>query len=121
MLRPEFHALEQLPRETINDRITRRVLSGEKGMMVWWSIKAGAHAAAHHHPHEQMFWVLSGRMEFRAGYEKRSCGPGDVGVVPGGVEHEAWFSEDTEVIDFFAPPREDLRAGAGAPAYMRKA
>jgi hypothetical protein len=44
-----------------------------------------------------------------------------VGVVPGGVEHEAWFSEDTEVIDFFAPPREDFRAGAGAPAYMRKA
>ena len=26
-------------------------------------------------------------------------------VIPGGAEHEAWFREDTEVIDFFAPPR----------------
>jgi len=27
------------------------------------------------------------------------CGPGDLGVIPGGVEHEAWFHEDTGVID----------------------
>jgi hypothetical protein len=35
----------------------------------------------------------------------------------GGAEHEAWFREDTEVIDFFAPPREDFLVGA-KPAYM---
>ena len=47
----------------------------------------------------------------------RLCGPGDVVVIPGGAEHEAWFREDTEVIDFFAPPREDFLLG-GKPAYM---
>ena len=77
-------------------------------MIVWWSMKAGAHAAAHRHPHEQMFVMLSGRMEFRLGSDTRMCGPGDLGVIPGGVEHEAWFHEDTEVIDVFAPPREDF-------------
>jgi hypothetical protein len=30
---------------------------------------------------------------------------------------KAWFREDTEVIDFFAPPREDFLLG-GKPAYM---
>ena len=30
---------------------------------------------------------------------------------------EAWFREDTEVIDFFAPPRDDFLSG-GKPAYM---
>jgi hypothetical protein len=39
-------------------------------------------------------------------------------VIPGGAEHEAWFHDDTEVIDFFAPPREDFLLG-GKPAYMR--
>jgi len=34
-----------------------------------------------------------------------------------GTEHEAWFREDTEVIDFFAPPREDFLLG-GKPAYI---
>jgi len=66
-----------------------------------------------------MFWMISGRMDFRLGGERRTCGPGDLAVVPGGVEHEAWFVEDTEVIDVFSPPREDFFPGAGAPVYMR--
>ena len=40
--------------------------------------------------------------------EQRICSQGDVVVIPGGTEHEAWFREDTEVIDFFAPPRDDF-------------
>ncbi len=115
-----FHALKNLPDEKVTDKITRRVLIGEKEMIVWWSMQAGAHAAAHTHPHEQMFWVISGRMDFRLGTERRMCNPGDLGVVPGGVEHEAWFPEDTDVIDVFAPPREDFMPGKAAPAYMQK-
>jgi quercetin dioxygenase-like cupin family protein len=59
--------------------------------------------------------MLKGKMEFRLGSEQRVCGPGDVVVIPGGTEQ--WFREDTEVIDFFAPPREDFLVG-GKPAYM---
>jgi quercetin dioxygenase-like cupin family protein len=114
-----FHSLSRLPEETITDQITRRVLTGEKEMVVWWSMKAGAHAAAHAHPHEQIAWVLSGTMDFRLGAERRTCRAGDTAVIPGGVEHEAWFPEDTEVVDVFAPPREDFLGGA-PPAYMRK-
>jgi quercetin dioxygenase-like cupin family protein len=114
-----FHALRNLPEEKITDQISRRVLVGDKEMVVWWSMKAGARAAAHKHPHEQVFWMISGKMEFRLGSEKRTCVPGDVGVIPGGVEHEAWFPEDTEVVDIFAPPREDFLTRE-TPAYMRK-
>ncbi|HEY4659535.1 MAG TPA: cupin domain-containing protein [Gemmatimonadaceae bacterium] len=114
-----FFALKDLPLETITDKISRRMLVGEKEMVVFWSMKAGVHAAAHKHPHEQIFWMIKGRMEFRLGDERRSCGPGDLAVIPGGVEHEAWFPEDTEVIDVFAPPREDFLTSA-PPAYMRK-
>jgi len=108
-----------LAEERITDKISRRVLSGKQGMIVWWSIKAGAHAAAHQHPHEQIVWMLKGKMEFRIGGERRLMGPGDVAVIPGSVEHEAWFPEDSEAIDVFAPPREDFLAG-GTPAYMRE-
>ena len=54
----------------------------------------------------------------KMGSEQRVCGPGDVVVIPGGTEHEAWCREDTEVIDFFAPPREDFLRG-GKPVYIR--
>jgi quercetin dioxygenase-like cupin family protein len=42
--------------------------------------------------------MLKGKMEFRLGTEQRVCGPGDVVVIPGGSEHEAWFREGTKVI-----------------------
>ena len=113
-----YHALANLPEEKVTDKITRRVLTGDKQMIVWWSMKAGAHAAAHQHPHEQVFWMISGTMEFRLGRERRTCRAGDLGVIPGGVEHEAWFVEDTDVIDVFSPPREDFLT-AEPPEYMR--
>ena len=114
-----FHALKDLPEEKVTDKITRRVLVGDKEMVVWWRMKAGVHAAAHRHPHEQMFIMLSGRMDFRLGDQRRTCVAGDVAVIPGGVEHEAWFPEDTEVIDVFSPPREDFLTNE-VPAYMRQ-
>lgn len=57
-------------------------------------------------------------MEFRLGAEKRTCGPGEAGVIPAGVVHEAWFPEDTEVIDVFSPPREDFYTGQDT--YLKK-
>ena len=59
--------------------------------------------------------MLTGKMEFRLGAEQRVCERGDVVVIPRDIEHEAWFREDTEVIDFFAPPRDDFLLG-GKPA-----
>jgi quercetin dioxygenase-like cupin family protein len=114
-----FREIASLPEERVTDKISRRVLSGKQGMMVWWTIKAGAHAAPHKHDHEQIVWVLKGRMDFRIGDERRSMVAGDVAVIPGGVEHEGTFPEDTEVVDMFAPPREDFLAG-GLPSYMRE-
>ena len=114
-----FKELSGLPQERVTDKISRRVLAGKQGMIVWWSIKAGAHAAAHRHPHEQIVWMLKGRMDFRIGEERRSMVGGDVAVVPSGVEHEGFFPEDTEVVDMFAPPREDFLAG-GPPPYMKE-
>jgi len=86
-----FSRFAALSEEPITEKVSRRILSGDQGMVVWWRLK--------------------GKMEFRLGDEQRVCGPGDVVVIPGGTEHEGWFREDSEVIDFFAPPREDFLLG----------
>src|ERR1700683_5293096 len=112
-----FASLAALPEERVTDKITRKIVAGDQEMIVWWSMKAGAHATAHKHPHEQIAWVLRGKMEFRLGNDLRTCGPGELVVIPGGIEHEAFFPEDTEVIDVFAPPRADFLTG-GVPEYM---
>lgn len=106
-----YARLQDLPEEKVGEKITRRILVGEKEMIVFWKMKAGATATTHQHPHEQMFWVMSGRMEFTLGGERRTCVAGDLGVIPADVPHAAHFPEDTEVIDVFAPPREDMFSG----------
>ena len=115
-----FSTLAAIPLEQVTDKIRRRMMSGKEGMIVWWEMKEGAVAGAHSHPNEQLVWMLKGRMELRIGGEKQMMGPGDVAVIPGGIEHEAHFPEDTQVIDIFSPPREDFLSG-GTPAYMKTA
>ena len=62
-----FGSLKTLQEERVTDKVTRKFAAGEQGMIVWWTMQAGAHVAAHKHPHEQIFWMLSGRMDFRIG------------------------------------------------------
>jgi len=113
-----FTSLTLLPEEKVGDKITRRILVGEKEMIVFWSMRAGAHAAAHSHPHEQKFWVLKGTMEFRLGDERRVCGRGDLAAIPGGAEPEPWFPENTGVIDVSSPVLEDMLTGQDH--YLRR-
>jgi quercetin dioxygenase-like cupin family protein len=62
---------------------------------------------------------MRGAIRLRIGAEERNIKPGNIAVIPGGVEHEAYFPKDTEVIDFFAPVREDFLSGE-VPPYMEQ-
>jgi quercetin dioxygenase-like cupin family protein len=66
-----FGALAHLPWERVTDKIERRVLARQQSMIVWWRMKAGAHAPAHQHPHEQIVWMLRGKMDFRIRNDQR--------------------------------------------------
>ena len=114
-----FHELTALPLEQVTEHYSRRVVFGAQEMIVWATLRAGAHAKAHRHPQEQMFWILSGRADFRLGAERRSCGAGSVIVVPGDVEHEMWCAEDTDFVAVLSPLRQDLLPGAPPPAHLR--
>ena len=112
-----FDQLASLHEEQITEKIGRSLISGKQGTMVFWSMKAGAHVAAHQHPQEQFVWVIKGTIRFRFGGEERTIKPESIVVIPGGVEHEAFFPEDTEVIDFFAPGGQDFLTGE-VPPYL---
>jgi len=97
-------------------KISRRILSGDQGMIVWWSIGLASHVQPHSHANEQIVWMLKARWS-SARWRTAGLRPRRRRGHSGGTEHEGWFHEDTEVIDFFAPPRDDFLVG-GKPAYM---
>ncbi len=116
-----YGSLKQISEEHGHADDHRRVLAGDKTMIVWWTMKAGAHAGAHQHPHEQIFWMLKGRMDSSASATSaRSCGPGDVGVIPGGVEHEAWFPRGHRRCSTCSRRGARDSSPAKCPLYMRQ-
>jgi quercetin dioxygenase-like cupin family protein len=92
--------------------VTLRVIGdGERAMLIEVDIEPGAIVSMHTHPHQQTGRLLSGKMRFEIGDETYELEPGDSWSIPGGVPHEATGIEKCLVLEVFAPPREDFRAG----------
>ena len=88
--------------------LTRQILaSSDKLMLVRHLMEKGWVGAKHHHPHEQLVYIIRGPLQFRGGDRVFEARTGDSFVVPGGVEHQASALEDSEVLDVFTPSRED--------------
>jgi quercetin dioxygenase-like cupin family protein len=110
---------DTVPAEQLDQNIARRMIVGKKQMLVHWEFKKGSLAARHHHPHEQVVLMVSGRMRLAVGEDETILGPGDIVVIPSEVPHEAEALEDSVAVDLFSPPREDFLTGE-SPAYMKK-
>lgn len=90
--------------------IRARTFWGDNLMLVVVEIDAHAVLPTHSHPHEQGGLLVKGELELTIGGEKRMLTPGDVYLIPGGVEHSAIAgSEPVQVLDIFTPPREDMK------------
>ncbi len=82
---------------------------GEKAMVMHVRLEEGAVVPKHAHPQEQISVVLSGRVVFEVGEEVCEAGAGEAVFIPGDVPHTVQAILASEVLDVFAPPREDLK------------
>lgn len=80
-------------------------------MLVRHRMRKGWAGARHSHPHEQLVYIISGRLIFEQPSGRFEVRTGDSFLVPGGVEHQASALEDSEVLDVFTPYREDYAPG----------
>jgi quercetin dioxygenase-like cupin family protein len=88
--------------------LRRQVMSYSPSMMlVRHTMIAGWVGARHSHPHEQLVYIVRGRIRFQHPGGIFDVGSGDSFLVPGNVEHQASALEDSEVLDIFTPMRED--------------
>ncbi|PTW45651.1 cupin domain-containing protein [Rhodovulum kholense] len=89
--------------------IRRRVLAeNPELMLVSFRFAQGAEGPLHSHPHVQATHVRSGRCRFSVAGESFEVGPGDSFVIPSGAEHGCLCLEAGELIDSFAPRRDDF-------------
>jgi quercetin dioxygenase-like cupin family protein len=89
-------------------RMQRQVLAyNQKVMFVRHHFLKGWTGTSHSHPHEQVLYVASGRIQFDGDDKTIDLRTGDSVIVQRNVEHQATALEDSEVLDMFAPCRED--------------
>jgi quercetin dioxygenase-like cupin family protein len=88
--------------------LLRRILAHNENMMlIEHRMEQGWVGTRHSHPHDQLVYVISGRLRFQCGDQSFEGGAGESFILRGGVEHQAWALEPSLVLDVFTPYRED--------------
>jgi quercetin dioxygenase-like cupin family protein len=116
-----FFRWEDMPRETVNDALDRRLVTGDRMMLAHVYLKKGCVVPRHSHENEQVSYVLEGALRFWLGDEPGEelvVNAGEVLVIPSNLPHKAEALEDTLDLDVFSPPRQDWLDGTDH--YLRR-
>jgi quercetin dioxygenase-like cupin family protein len=104
-----YRNADATPVEMLPGLIRRTLADGESLMICEFTFDADVEVPNHTHPHEQVGYVVSGRIRLTIDGESSDLGPGDSYHIPSNVPHGAITPEPTVVVDAFSPPREDYR------------
>jgi len=91
----------------VTELLSRKIVSGEREMIVQVYVKRGCLVPMHAHESEQMTYVLQGALKYHVAGEEIIVREGEVLHIPSGVEHQAEALEDTFELDIFSPVRRD--------------
>jgi quercetin dioxygenase-like cupin family protein len=106
---------DDLPRERLNDRIDRRLVTGTNMMIAHIYFRKGGVVPLHSHHNEQLTYVLEGALKFLLGDGQDReviVRSGEVLTIPPHLPHSAVALEDTLDVDIFNPPRQDWLDGS---------
>ena len=103
-----YFATAEGPRRPLFPGVDLRSAACENLMLCVVNLEANSEVPDHAHPHEQMGYLVSGRLEFTVGGVTRVLGPGDLWKIPGGVRHSVRALDGPAVaLDVFHPIRQD--------------
>jgi len=102
---------ENIAEEQLNPLLSRKVLTGDRVMIAEMILKKGCVVPPHHHEHEQVSYVVKGKLRFEINGKEILLESGEVLHIPSNVVHSAIALEDTLDLDIFSPPRQDWLDG----------
>ena len=94
-------------RECLDGILAKTLAYGTHTLMTEFILSKGKSLPDHAHPHEQIGYLVSGRLRLTIAEETREMAPGDSWCVPGNVRHEVYVIEDSKAIEIFSPRREE--------------
>ncbi len=104
-----FIDFESIDWEYPAEGIKRKIMAyGDQLMAVYVEFKKGSIGALHKHPHLQITYIQSGSFEVQIDGKKQLQKCKDCYYIPANIEHGVVALEDSILIDFFTPMREDF-------------
>jgi quercetin dioxygenase-like cupin family protein len=91
----------------IREGVEQKAFSSDAATVALHRLMPGHEPKPHSHPHEQIAYIMSGRLRFFIGDETRDVGPGGLVVIPPNVRHwgEVLGDEPVMNLDVFTPKR----------------
>jgi quercetin dioxygenase-like cupin family protein len=90
--------------------VTRRAVYLKDVMLTFFDFEPQAVLPEHHHPHQQITYVLEGTMEFNLDGENRKLFAGDGVLIPPNTPHGAVILDEAcRALDAWHPIRDDYR------------
>ncbi|MBS0625136.1 MAG: cupin domain-containing protein [Verrucomicrobia bacterium] len=117
-MKAKLYHFDKMPLEAMKDKVYRRWLHGQNGMLVHFDLKKGAIIPDHHHVSEQITYIVKGKVRVFVEEQEFIVSAGDVLVIPPNAVHRFEALEDTIDIDIFAPVRQDWIEGT--ESYLKK-
>jgi len=108
-----LHRWDEIALEKVTEMLSRKIVTGERGMLAQVYLKAGCVVPMHAHESEQMTYILQGALRFLVGGEEITVREGEVLQIPSQIEHQAEALDDTFSLDVFSPIRHDWLDRAG--------
>ena len=102
-----LHRWDEIALEKVTEMLSRKIVSGEREMLVQIYVKCGCLVPMHAHESEQMTYVLQGALKFLVGGEEITVREGEVLQIASRIEHQAEALDDTFSLDVFSPIRQD--------------
>lgn len=103
---------KEVAKESIGERRSRYLTHTDTLMMVVIDFNDGPSDEPdppHHHPHEQVSYVVAGELLIYIDGEPTKLGPGDMFTVPPNIPHSVkLISKHVRLVDTFTPLREDF-------------
>ena len=101
-----FYDFDQIAFKKKRDRVFVKSVTGEASQLCIMKLEPGE-KTDHVHPHEQIGYVLSGKVEIFVEDEKKTLGPGEGYYIPSNVRHGfAVGDAPVEYLEIFCPPKE---------------
>jgi quercetin dioxygenase-like cupin family protein len=114
----ELFSWETVKKEVLNDKLARKVISGERMTTAQIFLAKDGVVPLHHHENEQISSVVTGAMRFEIEGKEIVLRAGDVLVIPPNIPHRVVALEDSQALDVFSPVRTDWLTGKDD--YLRR-